>query len=379
MNTWFLEPSAFSEFQAVIAKGALPTAEQFKEFGAMYRTEEDFPGSRIMTKAGPYAEINIQGILTKHPSWMAMYFGGGNTAYSELIAAVNEAERDPNIKGVSFSIDSPGGMTSGLTKAMDAISNMTKPTKAMVTGQASSAAYGLASQTDKIVAEDRGIMVGSIGVLASYFVYPEEVTITSTNAPKKSPDASTDEGKSDIREVLDQIEAIFIADIAAGRGTTSEKVKKDFGQGSVLLAESALSHGMIDEIQTESRGVSPAGVYSTQEANNMDLATLKASHPDTYKAAVAEGEKQERDRVSAHLIMGEASGDMVTAIKAVNDGEQMTATLNAKYMAAGFKKGALAGRAEDDTAVATATNNANTPATASPEAFDAALDAIVNV
>ena len=111
----------------------------------------------------------------------------------------------------------------------------------------------------------------------------------------------------------------------------------------------------------------------------MDLATLKASHPDTYKAAVAEGEKQERDRVSAHLIMGEASGDMVTAIKAVNDGEQMTATLNAKYMAAGFKKGALAGRAEDDTTVATATNNANTPATASPEAFDAALDAIVNV
>lgn len=377
MKFWLLEQAVFSDFQAQIAKGVLPTAEQFKEFSALYGAEEDFPGSRIMTKAGDQAEINIQGILTKKPSWMAMYFGGGNTAYSELIAAVNEAERDPNIKQVTFSIDSPGGMTSGLTKAMDAIRGMTKPTKAFVTGQACSAAYGLASQTGTIVAEDRGIMVGSIGVLTSYFVYPEEVTITSTNAPKKAPDATTEEGKADIRATLDQIETIFIDDIAKGRGISAEVVKKDYGQGGVFLAENALTRGMIDKIETEARSVTPAGVTSQQEASStMDLAELKAKHPETYKAAVADGEKQERDRVSAHLIMGEASGDMTTAIKAVKDGDHMTATHQASYMAAGMKKSALGARAADDIPAGAAATDTTIDTNAADD-FDAALSRLV--
>jgi len=80
---------------------------------------------------------------------------------------------------------------------------------------------------------------------------------------------------------------------------------------------------------------------TTKEAKSMTLEELRAQHPEAFSSAVKLGADQERDRVSAHLTMGEASGDMVMAIAAVQDGSPMTAALQAKYMAAGMKKNEL--------------------------------------
>ena len=90
----------------------------------------------------------------------------------------------------------------------------------------------------------------------------------------------------------------------------------------------------------------------------MDLQTLKAQHPDVYAAAAQEGRDQERDRVNAHLTMGEASGDMKTAIGAIGDGSAMTATLQAKYLAAGMNRSDVQARQDDD-AEAGAADSAN--------------------
>ena len=72
---------------------------------------------------------------------------------------------------------------------------------------------------------------------------------------------------------------------------------------------------------------------------------LQAQHPATFAAVLAMGTDQERDRVSAHLMMGEASGDMATASKAIAEGSEMTALLHATYAAAGMKNTELAARA----------------------------------
>lgn len=56
--------------------------------------------------------------------------------------------------------------------------------------------------------------------------------------------------------------------------------------------------------------------------------------------------------------MGEASGDMKTAIGAVQDGSAMTATLQAKYMAAGMNRSDVQARQDDD-AEANAGDDAN--------------------
>lgn len=368
MTAWLIQPEALKPLDAAMARGIVPTAEQLIAFEALYG-DEDYPGARIMSKAGNVARLEIFGALTRTPSWMARYFGGGNTAYTEILSALAEAERDPSIERIELAIDSPGGQTSGLVEVMDAIHNSTKPTKAIVVGTAASAAYGIASQADTIAAENRGAMVGSIGVKVSMMTYDNVVEITSSNAPDKAPDVTTEEGKATVRGWLDDIEAIFIADIARGRGTTPEKVKADFGKGGVFLADNAQKNGMIDEILTAQPENGRAST-TTQEAKSMNLQELKASHPTIFAEAVQVGVTQERDRVSAHLILGAQSGDMKTAIAACKDGSEMTATLTATYMAAGMSRTDVTARADDEAATAAATVAATAAATAEdPEAF----------
>lgn len=367
MNIWLITDGAWDIVRTAQAMSVIPTAQERAEFNASF-SDGDYPGARIMDKVGNTAQINVAGVLTKEPSWLLRYFGGGNTAYSEIISAINEAERDPAIKEVVFNIDSPGGSTSGLTDAMDAIAGMTLPTRAEISGTAASAAYGLASQAGTITALNRGAMFGSIGVLSSRFVDGTVIDITSSNAPEKSPDVTTDEGKAMVRKTLDQIEAVFIEDIARGRGTTTDKVKSDFGRGGVFLAHDAKTHGMIDDVKDRTQ--QPGATTTTQEAKSMNLQELKAQHPDTYAAAVAEGVAQEKDRVSAHLTMGEASGDLKTAIEAVESGAALTDSIRAKYFAAGMKNGQIGARQGDDAAAAAALAGVTPGATATDQDAD---------
>ena len=84
----------------------------------------------------------------------------------------------------------------------------------------------------------------------------------------------------------------------------------------------------------------------------MNLDELKAQHPELYAAVMklgeASGVTKERDRAGAHLIMGEASGDMKTAMTAVKDGTEMTATLQATYMSAGMNRKDINARGGDE-------------------------------
>ena len=90
----------------------------------------------------------------------------------------------------------------------------------------------------------------------------------------------------------------------------------------------------------------------------MDLTQLKAQHPETFAAAVQQGTTDERDRVSAHLMMGESSGDMKTASASIKDGSGMTATLQATYMTAGMNRSDVDARQGEDVN-ANAGDNAN--------------------
>lgn len=80
----------------------------------------------------------------------------------------------------------------------------------------------------------------------------------------------------------------------------------------------------------------------------MDLLTLKAQHPDLCEQLKAEGVAEERDRVSAHLIYGEACGDMKTACEAVKNGTGMTETIKAQYAVAARNKQDVDARQGDE-------------------------------
>lgn len=361
---WLLEASVRQAILQAQKAGVMPTVEQQANFEAS-RLSAGGASSRILSVAGSSAEVAVKGVITKAPSFLAMLFGGGNTTYPEIISALAEADSDPEIEDITLAIDSPGGHFDGLFDTLAAIQGTSKPIKAVVSNVGASAAYAIASQADEIVAANRATRVGSVGVVATFQVFENEVSITSTNAPKKRPDVTTEEGKAMVREELDAMHEIFVDAIAEGRDTSVDTVNAEFGQGATLLADEALKRGMIDAVAAPSLKVVKNTQTSTArsggnkpEIGSMDLKQLKAQHPDVYAAAVQDGVDQERDRVSAHLIMGEKSGAMETASAAIKDGSGMTATLQATYLTAGMNRSDVSDR-QDDEAGANAGDNAS--------------------
>lgn len=369
MLIWLLEQTVGAQFERATAEGFTLTAEQRAEYTANYYAAQDGDTPRLLTLAGNQAEIRIAGVITKAPDLMAFLFGGGNTTYSDIIAALASADANPDVSEIILSIDSPGGTIDGLFDAIAAIRNTSKPTRAVVHNMAASAAFGLAAQADTIEAANAAARIGSVGVAASFQIYDDEVTITSTEAPDKRPDVTTDAGKAVVRKELDGLHDLFVGAIAEGRGTTAEKINADYGRGATLLAGEAVQRGMIDSIQATKLAVvssdEPASINepaatgdNNPEAETMDINTLRAQHPDTYAAVLQAGIDQERVRVSAHVTMAKASGDTETALDAIKSGREYDAAVQAEYMAAGMNRASLAASAADDGAAAAALDGA---------------------
>lgn len=351
---WLLEPSVKQKIESAEKAGLLPTAEQQAHFETLHESGGE-SGSRIMSIAGNNAEIEIKGVLTKSPNFMAMLFGDGSTTYSEIISALAEAGANPAVENVELAIDSPGGSFDGLFDVLGIMESFNKPIKSVISNVCASAAFAIASQANTVVATNRAARIGSIGVAATFNVFDNKITITSTEAPKKLPDVTTAEGVAMVREELDAMHSIFVDSIAKGRGTTAETVNKEFGQGATLLAGEALQRGMIDSIaDTPLKIVSNSqSKISTQHPEKcMDLTTLKNTHPNVYAEAVnvgvEKGRMQERKNAVAHLTMGKASGDMKTAFEAITAGTEMDVDIQSRYMAAGMNRKDISSRFNDD-------------------------------
>lgn len=345
--TWFIRKEILS---AMEAGAPSVTAEERVAFMRERGDPVAAETPRIYTEAGDRAHIVVEGVLTDKPDFLAMLFGGGNTTYGEISAAIDAAERDPNISEIYMYIDSPGGTVAGMFDAMASMQTAKKPITVIGRNTVASAAYGLASQGGRILSSNKATRFGSIGVAVEMYVSEDRVTVTSKGAPRKRPDVRTEEGKRMVQEELDAIEALFVESIASGRNVSEDKVLSDFGEGGMVLAEEAEKRGMIDGLQGASNSTSQTTATSggeKTEASNMDLNELKAQHPDVFAAAVKVGEDKERARACDHLKLGAACGDVKIAISAIQDGKELSAC-QADYMAAGINRNDRASAQDDD-------------------------------
>ncbi|MCP4444729.1 MAG: hypothetical protein GY811_05190 [Myxococcales bacterium] len=363
---WLLSAEVREIFAQLLRSGVSLTEEQQSKFEARYHgsDEDGNARNRLLTVVDDKAEILVKGVLTKSPNWMAMFFGGGNTTYPDIASALAEADQNEKVTSATLKIDSPGGQFEGLFDALSAVELFSKPLKASVTGMATSAAYAIAAKADSIEAANKAVLIGSIGVAAAIGVNDHEVVVTSTAAPKKRPDVTTEEGKAMVREELDAMHDIFAEAIATGRQTTVKNINTTYGQGATLLAEAALNRGMIDSIAGVSslKLVRPAAQTTASggtkpETGTMDIQTLKAQHPAVYAAAVQLGVDQEHDRVCSHITLGEASGDLKTALAAVDSGAEMNDKIRAQYLAASMNRADTTARTDDDGDAAAAADN----------------------
>jgi len=321
---------------------------------------------------GSTAQITVEGVLSEEPDFWAWLFGMDGTTYKDVRDALALAAADPQVRNVVLAVSSPGGYVDGLFETLAALEAFAKPMSVRAS-QAQSAAFGMAAIAGPITADGPASAFGSVGVAIDFRFSSdiEYVSVTSTHAPDKRPDPRTAEGKAVVVAELDALHELFVDAIARGRSRatgksfTVETVNTDFGRGATYLAEAAKAAGMIDKMpRTAKSGASAsadeqpptAAERGSEKATSMSTPTLtkeqiKLQYPEQCAAiateAAATAVTEERDRVDAHLTMGEASGDMKTALTAVREGTKMTVTMQSKYMAAGMRRKDREDRQED--------------------------------
>ena len=235
----------------------LPAADilALQERAAAYSRDRSAPD----VQAG-VAVLHLRGIITPRPSLMSMLFGGGG-GLLEFRAGLAEAVGAEEVSAILINVDSPGGSSALLPEVAAEIraARAVKPIVAVANTLAASAAYWLASQADELVVTPSGD-VGSIGVYLihedwSQFNEGFGVDLSYVSAGKYKTEGNPDEPLSEdarahLQESVDECYAMFVADVAKGRGVSASKVRSDYGEGRVLMAKKALAAGLVDKVAT---------------------------------------------------------------------------------------------------------------------------------
>lgn len=209
--------------------------------------------------SGSVAVIPIHGVITPRADLMTDISGG--TSIDRLQQSLRQAVADPKIKSILLDVNSPGGSVAMLNEMAGELrqARRVKPVVAVANTMAASAAYQLASQASEVVVTPSG-SVGSIGTIATHddisaALHQEGVKTTVVTAGKYKAELSpygplSDDAKAELQSMVDKYYAMFVQDVARGRGVPVETVRSDFGQGRMLMAKDALAAGMVDRVDT---------------------------------------------------------------------------------------------------------------------------------
>lgn len=174
----------------------------------------------------------------------------------DIVGAIENAEKDDNIKAIIMEIDSSGGDPVAAEEVANALKRAKKPNVALVRENANSAAYWSATGADIIFASASSD-VGSIGVTNSYLDNVKKndkdgLTFNQLSSGKfkdmlNSDKPLTDEEKKLIERDLKILHENFVEAVAENRKMDIEKVRQ-LADGSSMTGQMALENGLIDKI-----------------------------------------------------------------------------------------------------------------------------------
>ena len=178
-----------------------------------------------------------------------------------LLEVIEEAGRDTSARAMLLVIDSPGGSIAGAEALHGALKRFAekKPIVALMGGTAASAGYMIAMPAEHVLAREATV-TGSIGVLLQSFDVSELMArlgvrpnILATGPFKAQPNPFqplTDQGRTEMMRVLEDLHGQFIAIVATGRRMDAARVRP-LADGRVFTGRQALSLGLIDAIGGE--------------------------------------------------------------------------------------------------------------------------------
>jgi len=211
--------------------------------------------SRPYEVAAGIAIIPVQGTLVQKLGTLRPY--SGMTGYDGIRACLSLALADKKVRGIALDIDSPGGEVAGCFDLVDAIyqSRGDKPIWAILTENAYSAAYALASACDKIVVPRTG-GTGSVGVICMHVDMSKALgaagmAVTIIHYGYRKADGSdvrplSPEALERIQADVDAMGDLFVKTVARNRGLPVARVRNT--QASTYLGSEGVGIGFADAV-----------------------------------------------------------------------------------------------------------------------------------
>ena len=221
------------------------------------------------------AIIPIYGTLVRRT--VGLEAESGLTSYACIKSRLEAAVSNTSITGIILEIDSPGGEVGGVFDLADAIRAYTeiKPIWAVANDIAFSAAYILASATNKIYVNRMG-GVGSIGVIAMHIDQSamdsqEGLKYTAIYAGNHKNDLSphaplTSEAKVALQSEVNRIYEIFVDTVSKYRGLSIESLRAT--EADLFFGPNAVANGLADVLGTLDTAIADlsASRNNTQES-----------------------------------------------------------------------------------------------------------------
>lgn len=201
------------------------------------------------------AIIPVYGTLVQKLGTLRPY--SGMTGYDGIRRVFLTAVNDPEVKGICLDIDSPGGEVAGCFDLVDLIyaERGKKPIHAILSENAFSAAYAIASSADKIYVPRTG-GVGSVGVIVIHCDWSQRIKddglkvsiITYGNRKAESnPYVSlSDEAKEAIQHDVDEMGRLFVSTVSRNRGLSETVIRNT--QAACYLAAEGVQMGLADVV-----------------------------------------------------------------------------------------------------------------------------------
>lgn len=309
------------------------------------RTEENPP----YRMDGPLAIVPITGTLSKNG--LRLWGMDLLTSMRGIGAALRQAAADPAARAILLDVDSPGGTVDGIEELAEAVAATGKPLYAYADGLMASAAYWLSCGAREIAAPATA-EVGSIGVVMMHRelskamdAFGIKYTVIAAGhykAAGNSVEPLSDEMRAYLQSGIDDTYELFLRAVEQGRGVSREKALA-MADGKIFIAGEALKAGLIDRVCSRA-----AFISHIKESLTMNLAELKAQHPEAVKelraeleagtaaavaqardSALAEGAQAEQDRVLAlaGTILGKKAADRLKAVAASGVSPEVLASL----------------------------------------------------
>ncbi|WP_057719939.1 S49 family peptidase [Escherichia coli] len=287
--------------------------------GMLAETDEYMAGgkrpARVYRVVNGIAVLPVTGTLVYRLGGMRPF--SGMTGYDGIVACLQQAMADSQVRGVLLDIDSPGGQAAGAFDCADMIYRLRqqKPVWALCNDTACSAAMLLASACSRRLVTQTS-RIGSIGVMMSHVSYAGhlaqagvDITLIYSGAHKVDGnqfEALPAEVRQDMQQRIDAARRMFAEKVAMFTGLSVDAVTGT--EAAVFEGQSGIDAGLADELVNASDAIS---VMATALNSNVRGGTMP-------QLTATEAAAQENQRVMGILTCQEAKGR-----------EQLAATLAA--------------------------------------------------